>query len=213
MYIDTYKHQGQRNRLITELINKGVDDEAILAAIMKIPRHYFINSDFEHMAYEDKALRIDCNQTISQPHTVAIQTQLLQLTGNEKVLEIGTGSGYQSAILCALGSDLYSIEIHPELVKKAKQILKILGYAPKIHVGNGHLGWPQANLFDKIIVTAGADKIPPSLLQQLNINGCLVIPVRNSNDSFVMKKIIKNKNDNYTITDHGTFKFVPFVLG
>jgi len=175
---DTYKHQGLRNRLITVLENKGVTDLAVLSAIKEIPRHLFMDSSFEEYAYKDIAFPIAAEQTISQPYTVGFQSQLLEIKNGEKVLEIGTGSGYQTSVLITLGAHVYTIERQQELFKKTQRLLPKLGYKPKyMSFGDGYKGLPQFAPFDKIIVTCGAPFLPKALLSQLKIGGRMVIPV------------------------------------
>jgi protein-L-isoaspartate(D-aspartate) O-methyltransferase len=209
-FIDTYKHKGLRRGLVTLLQSKGISDLGTLQAIEKIPRHVFFTADFEHYAYEDKAFPIDSNQTISQPFTVATQTQLLEIKQTDKVLEIGTGSGYQCAVLCELSRHIYSIEIHQQLNIKAQKILSVLEYKPFLIHGNGYLGWPSEAPFDKIIVTAGATEVPQALLSQLKIGGILVIPV-GKDDDLEMNKIVRIDETRFERSKHGIFRFVPFV--
>ena len=175
---DTFKHQGLRNQLATLLSEKGITNKQVLAAIAKIPRHLFLDSSFEDFAYKDQAFPIVAEQTISQPYTVALQTELLDLQPNEKVLEIGTGSGYQTAMLLELKAEVYTIERQNELFKKTKLFLPKLGYRPKLmSFGDGYKGLEEHAPFDKILVTAGAPVVPKALLAQLKIGGKLVIPV------------------------------------
>lgn len=175
---DTFKHQGLRNQLATLLSEKGIANKQVLAAIAKIPRHLFLDSSFEDFAYKDQAFPIVAEQTISQPYTVALQTELLDLQPNEKVLEIGTGSGYQTAMLLELKAEVYTIERQNELFKKTKLFLPKLGYRPKLmSFGDGYKGLEEHAPFDKILVTAGAPVVPKALLAQLKIGGKLVIPV------------------------------------
>lgn len=175
---DTLKHQGKRNQLVKALIKKGVTNDAVLKAIGKVPRHLFLDSGLEEYAYEDKAYPIAANQTISQPYTVGFQSQLLNVEKGDKVLEIGTGSGYQSSVLLELGVKLYTIERQQELYKKTKLLLPKLGYHPKyMYFGDGYLGLPEYGPYDGIIVTCGAPFIPKALLSQLKVGGRMVIPV------------------------------------
>ncbi len=174
---DTYRHQGKRQQLVKTVKKKGITDKNVLTAIGKIPRHLFMDSSFEDHAYQDKAFPIAADQTISQPYTVAFQTQLLEVKKGEKVLEIGTGSGYQTAVLCELGAKVYSIERQHELYKKTKTFLNKIGYRPKyLSFGDGYKGLPEYAPFDKIIVTAGAPEVPKDLLGQLKVGGKMVIP-------------------------------------
>ena len=175
---DTSKHQGLRNQLVTILQQKGIGNKNVLEAIKKIPRHLFLNSSFEDFAYQDKAFPIDAGQTISQPYTVAFQTELLEVKKGDKILEIGTGSGYQTAVLCTLGAVVYSVERQNELFKKTSLLLPKLGIRAKhLSFGDGYKGLPNHAPFDGIIVTAGAPEIPKTLMSQLKIGGKLVIPV------------------------------------
>ena len=175
---DTYKHQGLRNRLATVLQEKGVTDAAVLLAIKEIPRHLYMDASFEEYAYQDVAFPIAAEQTISQPYTVGFQSQLLEIKPGEKILEIGTGSGYQTSVLVRLGGVVYTIERQQELYKKTQLLLPKLGYKPKyIYFGDGYKGLPQFAPFDKIIVTCGAPFLPKALLAQLKIGGRMVIPV------------------------------------
>ena len=175
---DTLKHSGLRNKLAEVLITKGITSKNVLDAIRKIPRHLFMDSSFESHAYQDKAFPIAADQTISQPYTVAFQTELLDLKPNHKILEIGTGSGYQTAVLLHLKTKLYTIERQLELFKKTNIFFKKMGYRPKKAIfGDGYKGLPKEAPFDGIIVTAGAPEVPKALLSQLKIGGRLVIPV------------------------------------
>lgn len=206
---DTFKHQGMRRQLVAELRTKGITDEKVLAAIGKIPRHFFMDNAFVEFAYADKAFPIASGQTISQPFTVAFQTQLLGLEKGEKVLEIGTGSGYQTAVLCEVGAKVFSIERHKILSDKAKTILLGLNYHPKTFFGDGFAGLPAFAPFDKIIITCGAPDIPPALVQQLKPGGIMVIPVGDKVQ--VMKSVIKDHLGNIEVIDFNEFKFVPML--
>ncbi len=207
---DTPKHQGLRNQLVTLLHQKGITDKDVLSAIHKIPRHLFLESAFEPHAYQDKAFPIAAEQTISQPYTVAFQTQLLAVKKGEKVLEIGTGSGYQAAVLIALGAKLYTIERIKELYVKAKQNLAQAGYRAKyMRYGDGYQGLAQYAPYDKIIVTAAAPYIPEALVEQLKPGGKLIIPVGDQEQ--IMKCIVKDVNGKLQETTHGIFRFVPLL--
>lgn len=178
---DTFKHQGLRNRLVSVLQTKGVTDHAVLSAIKEIPRHLYMDSSFEEYAYQDVAFPISAEQTISQPYTVGFQSQLLGIKPGEKILEIGTGSGYQTSVLIRLGGLVYTIERQQELYKKTQLLLPKLGFKPKYACfGDGYKGLPQFSPFDKIIVTCGAPTIPKALLAQLKIGGRMVIPIGES---------------------------------
>lgn len=207
---DTLKHQGLRNKLVEILQDKGITNEAVLKAIGKIPRHLFMDSGFLDHAYQDKAFPIAADQTISQPYTVAFQTELLQLKKGDAVLEIGTGSGYQTAVLLELGAKVYSIERQQELFKKTSKFLPKLGYNPKkLIFGDGYLGYADAAPYQGIIVTAGAPKIPSDLLAQLAIGGRLVIPVGDSTQ--VMTLIIRKSEQEFEKQEFGEFRFVPLL--
>lgn len=207
---DTLKHQGLRNRLIKVLVDKGIKDKSVLAAMLKIPRHLFMDSSFENFAYQDKAFPIAADQTISQPYTVAFQSELLQLKPGAKVLEIGTGSGYQTAVLLELKSKVYSIERQRELYKKTKLFLPKLNYNPKALIfGDGYKGLIEQAPFDGIIVTAGAPLVPKPLLSQLKIGGRLVIPV--GTETQVMTLFIRKSEKEFEKHEFGDFRFVPML--
>ena len=207
---DTPKHQGLRNQLAKLLEEKGIIDKNVLDAIKKIPRHLFLNSSFEDFAYQDKAFPIAAGQTISQPYTVAFQSQLLEVQKEHKILEIGTGSGYQIAVLCLLGAKVYTVERQNELFKKTSLLLPKLGIRPKhISFGDGYKGLPQYAPFDSIIVTAGAPFIPQPLMAQLKIGGKLVIPL--GEDSQVMTMLIRKNESQFEKHEFGEFRFVPLL--
>ena len=207
---DTSKHQGLRNQLATILEQKGIHDQKVLNAIRKIPRHLFIDSSFEDHAYQDKAFPIAADQTISQPYTVAFQSQTLEVTPNEKVLEIGTGSGYQTAVLLELGAEVYSIERQHELFKKTSLFLPKIGYkAKKFIFGDGYKGFPEKAPFDKIIVTAGAPFVPKALLAQLKVGGRLLIPLGNKTQ--IMTLFIRKSPKEFEKHELGDFAFVPML--
>ena len=207
---DTTRHQGKRRLLVKEVATKGITDQGILDALMKIPRHFFMDSSFEDHAYQDKAFPIAANQTISQPYTVAFQTQLLELKKGQTVLEIGTGSGYQTAVLCELGAKVYTIERQRELFKKTKVFLSKLGYRPKrLSFGDGYKGLPDYAPYDRILVTAGAPFIPKGLLTQLKIGGRMVIPV--GDHSQVMTLVIRKDETTFEKKELGEFRFVPML--
>jgi protein-L-isoaspartate(D-aspartate) O-methyltransferase len=207
---DTSKHQGLRNQLAKVLKAKGIEDEKVLKAIRKIPRHLFIDSSFESHAYQDKAFPIAAEQTISQPYTVAFQSQTLALKNGEKVLEIGTGSGYQTAVLLELKTEVYSIERQRELFKKASLFLPKLGYIPKKFIfGDGYKGLPEQAPFDKIIVTAGAPIVPKPLLAQLKVGGRLLIPVGDKTQ--IMTLFIRISEKEFEKHELGDFAFVPML--
>ena len=207
---DTLKHQGLRNHLSKVVSEKGITDKYVLAAIAKIPRHLFLDSSFENFAYLDKAFPILADQTISQPYTVAFQSQLLEIKPGQKVLEIGTGSGYQTAMLLELKAEVYTIERQKELFKKTKLFLPKLGYRPKyMSFGDGYKGLPEYAPFDKIIVTAGAPFVPKALLAQLKIGGILVIPVGDKTQIMHLYKRTGVKS--FEKEELGECKFVPML--
>ncbi len=207
---DTFKHQGLRNQLSKLIASKGIEDTNVLKAIGKIPRHLFLDSSFENFAYQDQAFPILADQTISQPYTVAFQSQLLEVTPGEKVLEIGTGSGYQTAVLLELKAEVYTVERQNELFKKTKILLPKLGYRPKyMSFGDGYKGLPEYAPFDKIIVTAGAPFVPKPLLAQLKIGGRLVIPVGDKVQ--IMHLYIRTGVKEFEKHELGECKFVPML--
>jgi len=208
---DTYRHKGLRNRLVQTLKQKGITNGDVLNAIGKVPRHLFIESGFVNFAYQDKAFPIGAGQTISQPYTVAFQTQLLELNKGEKVLEIGTGSGYQAAVLIELGANLFTIERQAELHKKTTKLLNAMGYKAHFFLGDGYQGLPSYAPFDKILVTAGAPFIPQELLLQLKIGGSLIIPLGEKEQ--VMTKILRIGEDEFEKTQYGRCAFVPMLEG
>ncbi|WP_421878328.1 protein-L-isoaspartate(D-aspartate) O-methyltransferase [Marinoscillum sp.] len=197
-----------RKLLIKEIVAKGIKDRRILDAMMKLPRHFFFDDIFVSHAYEDKAFPIGQGQTISQPYTVAFQTELLEIQPGDKILEIGTGSGYQAAILMELGADVYTIEYNEVLYKKTKSFLPNLGYRPKFFHGDGSKGLPQHAPYDGIIVTAGAPTLPQDLVKQLKVGGKLIIPVGNDKTQVMyrLKKIDENKISKKAFNN---FSFVP----
>ncbi len=208
--IDTYKHQGLRRQLVAQLKEKGITDTAVLEAIGKVPRHYFMDGQFDHFAYKDMAFKIGAGQTISQPYTVAVQSSLLDVSKGMKVLEIGTGSGYQASILMEMGVKLFSIERQRSLFDTAKKILEKMDYKPKLFFGDGFAGLPAFAPFDRVIVTCGAPGIPEKLVEQLKPGGKMVIPV-GEGDTQIMKLVIKNEDGSYSEEEHGLFKFVPML--
>ncbi|MCF8335396.1 MAG: protein-L-isoaspartate(D-aspartate) O-methyltransferase [Bacteroidales bacterium] len=210
--IDSYKHKGLRKKLIREIRKKGIKSEKVLEAMEKVPRHYFMESGFGEFAYKDQAFPIAKGQTISQPFTVAFQTELLDLKKHEKVLEVGTGSGYQTAILLEMGAKVYSIERYRELYLKAKKILEEMGYQPYLFYGDGYKGQPTYAPYDKILITAGASEIPRELLDQLKVGGKMVVPLGSQlgQDMTVVEKTGPNDTKKHK---HGSFIFVPLIRG
>lgn len=207
---DTEKHQGLRVQLVKLLEQKGIIDKNVLEAIKKIPRHLFLDSGFEQYAYQDKAFPIGAGQTISQPYTVAFQSQLLEVKKDDKVLEIGTGSGYQTAVLCTIGAKVYSIERQNELFKTTSLLLPKLGIRPKhLSFGDGYKGLPNYAPFDSIIVTAGAPIIPKPLMAQLKIGGRLVIPLGEKEQ--IMTLLIRKNETQFEKHEFGEFRFVPLL--
>ena len=207
---DTLKHRGMRNKLVEVLIQKGIADRKVLDALRTVPRHLFMDSGFEGYAYQDKAFPIAAEQTISQPYTVAFQTELLEVKPGQKILEIGTGSGYQTAILLTLKAQVYTIERQLELFKKTKLFFKKMGYRPKKLVfGDGYKGLPEGAPFDGIIVTAGAPETPKALMAQLKVGGRLVIPV--GEDDQIMTLYIRTSSTEFEKKEFGAFRFVPLL--
>ena len=207
---DSFRHKGLRNQLVEELKDKGIKDIRILEAINKIARHLFLDTAFLNFAYQDKAFPIGSGQTISQPYTVAFQTNLLNLSSYDKVLEVGTGSGYQAAVLCLLDADVYTIERQKDLFKKTKYFLPTLGYNCRFFYGDGYKGLPNFAPFDKIIVTCGAPIIPNDLIAQLKVGGSMVVPIGDG-DIQIMHLIKKLSETENRITTHGEFSFVPML--
>ncbi len=207
---DTLKHHGLRNKLAAVLQKKGITNKKVLDAIRVIPRHLFIDSSFEGHAYQDKAFPIGAEQTISQPYTVAFQTELLEVKPGHKILEIGTGSGYQTAVLLTLRASVYSIERQLELFKKTNIFFKKMGYRPKkVIFGDGYKGLPQEAPFDGIIVTAGAPEVPKALLSQLKVGGRLVIPVGVNEQ--IMTLFVRKSLKEFEKKEYGSFRFVPLL--
>jgi len=209
---DTFRHKGLRRKLVEELRHKGITDKQVLDAIGKIPRHLFMDSGFINFSYKDQAFPIGAGQTISQPYTVAVQTSLLQVHPREKILEVGTGSGYQAAILVELGARVFTIERQKELFLKVQELLPKMGYVPRFFYGDGFEGLPSYGPFDKILITAGAPEIPDTLLQQLKVGGRLVAPVGSTSHQ-VMTVVDKTGDNEYEKSEHGSFVFVPLLKG
>jgi len=211
--LDTYRHKGLRKKLVEKLRDKGIHNEKVLDAINRVPRHFYLDSAFGDLAYADQALPIAAGQTISQPYTVAYQTNLLDLSPNLRVLEIGTGSGYQASILNAVGVKVYTIERHHELFLKTSALLKRMGYdLIRCYHRDGYLGIPEIAPFDRILVTAGATEVPKSLLDQLKIGGKLVIPVGDGNVQ-KMLRFTRLTEDQFKKEEFEDFRFVPLLKG
>ncbi|MEC4116431.1 protein-L-isoaspartate(D-aspartate) O-methyltransferase [Myroides phaeus] len=207
---DSAKHQGLRNQLVEILRQKGIVDSNVLEAIRRVPRHLFLDSSFEDYAYQDTAFPIGAGQTISHPYTVAFQSQLLQVKKDDKILEIGTGSGYQTAVLVAMGARVYSVERQSELFRKTSTLLPKLGIRPKLMTfGDGYKGLPNYAPFDGVIVTAGAPFIPQPLMAQLNVGGRLIIPIGDNDQT--MTELIRVSETHFEKYEHGDFKFVPML--
>ncbi len=207
---DSYRHKGMRKKLVEEVRAKGIKDERVLTAMEAVPRHFFLDSSFLEIAYQDKPFPIGSGQTISQPYTVAYQTELLEVEKGCKVLEIGTGSGYQACILEEMGARVFSIERHHALYKKTKALLSEMNYKAKLFYGDGYQGLPAFAPFDRILVTAAAPYLPEAFLEQLNPGGLIVLPV-GSGDSQVMKRIKKIDDKKTEEENFGYFRFVPML--
>jgi protein-L-isoaspartate(D-aspartate) O-methyltransferase len=210
--IDNFEAKGKRKKLVEELRQKGITDGEVLKAIDTVPRHMFMDPAFLIHAYVDKAFPISSGQTISQPYTVAIQTSLLQVKKKDKILEIGTGSGYQAAILAAMGAKVYTIERFRDLYLKAQATITSLGYSADFFYGDGHAGKPQYGPFDGIIITAATKEIPDAILKQLKIDGRLVVPLGDINLQ-VMTLVQRTGEDAFEYSSHGSFVFVPMLKG
>jgi protein-L-isoaspartate(D-aspartate) O-methyltransferase len=212
-YKDTYRHKGLRRKLVETIREKGIRDEKILSAINSLPRHFFMEKAFEEWAYIDKSFPIGSDQTISQPYTVAFQTELLQIKKRDKVLEVGTGSGYQAAILALLEARVHTIERQEELFHKTNELLGMLEVGNiRTYFRDGYKGLPEFAPFDKIIVTAGAKNIPAALKDQLKIGGVLVIPVGDDNVQ-KMYRITRTSEKEFKEEEFANFRFVPFLKG
>ncbi|OFY64258.1 MAG: protein-L-isoaspartate O-methyltransferase [Bacteroidetes bacterium RBG_13_43_22] len=209
---DSFEARGKRKKLVEELRKKGISDEEVLRAIGTVPRHIFMDPAFLIHAYVDKAFPITSGQTISQPYTVAIQTSLLQVKRRDKILEIGTGSGYQAAILAEMGAKVYTIERYRELYLKAQSTLLSLGYTADFFYGDGHEGKSQYGPYDGIIITAAASEIPDALLKQLKTGGKLVVPLGDGGTQ-VMTLVQRTGEDSFDYSSHGYFVFVPMLRG
>lgn len=210
--IDSFRHKGLRKKLIDSVRSKGIMNEDVLAAMGRVPRHLFMDSSFVNFSYTDKAFPIAAGQTISQPYTVAFQTELLEVKKHLKVLEIGTGSGYQTAVLLELGARVYTIERQRQLFLDAQKTLGPLNYKPIFFYGDGYVGLPAYEPFDRILITAAAPEIPQLLLNQLAVGGILVIP---EGDRFGQKmvRVVREQEDHFERSEHGHFSFVPLLRG
>lgn len=212
MQEDSYRHKGLRQKLVASLRKKGIADERVLAAMDVVPRHFFLDSAFADLAYDDKALPIEREQTISQPYTVAFQTQLLEVKKRDRILEIGTGSGYQAAILGAMGARVFTVERQEQLYHQAKKLLAEMNFSNiRCYFRDGMKGLKEFAPYDKILVTAGATEVPQALLDQLKIGGRLVIPLGRRSQK--MMRIFKKTETEYVEEDWGDFRFVPFIGG
>lgn len=207
---DSFLHKGLRKKLVDDLVKKGIKNDKVLNAIMQIPRHLFLDNAFVNFAYQDKAFPIGSGQTISQPYTVAFQTELLDIEPFHKVLEIGTGSGYQAAVLDILEAQVFTIERQRDLFKKTKEFLPSIGYNCMFIYGDGYKGLPKFAPFDRVIITCGAPFIPDELINQLKIGGKMVVPVGDG-DNQIMHLVEKISETETSITTHGNFSFVPML--
>ena len=208
--LDSYRHKGMRKKLVDSIRRKGIRDERVLASLNAVPRHQFLDSSFLEFAYDDKPFPIGSGQTISQPYTVAFQSELLQVKQGQKVLEIGTGSGYQACVLAEMGAKVYSVERQKKLYLKTKEFLKKLAYNVKLFYGDGGKGVPSFAPYDRILITAAAPDIPKALLDQLRTGGFLVVPV-GGGDVQTMLRIKKLGNDEFETEEFGAFRFVPML--
>ena len=213
MQEDNYRHKGMRKSLVEELKNKGISDENVLNAINAVPRHVFLDSSFLDFAYQDKAFPIGSGQTISQPFTVAFQSSLLEIKKNMKVLEIGTGSGYQACVLAEMGAKVFSIERQRKLYTKTKAFLAEFPYRIKMFLGDGNKGLPTYGPFDRIIITAAAPEIPQALIDQLKVGGMMVIPLSENESCQTMLRLTKQEDGSLSREEYGDFRFVPMLKG
>lgn len=209
--VDTFKHKGLRQQMVDKLRAGGISDEAVLKAMNEVPRHWFIDSALDSLAYADQALKIGCEQTISHPSTVAMQSQLLMVKPAMKVLEIGTGSGYQTAILCRLGAKVFTIERQKGLYDQTSRLLKELGYRVQCFLGDGYQG--LSGSYDRIIVTCGAPKIPEALMRQLKVGGIMVIPLGDGEQEMLRITKQGEGRDEWKVEEFGTYSFVPMLNG
>ncbi len=208
---DTFKHKGLRQQMVDALRRKGITDEAVLAAMAEVPRHWFLDSALDALAYEDRALKIGCDQTISHPSTVAMQSQLLDLRRGMKVLEIGTGSGYQTAVLCRMGAKVFTIERQKGLFEQTRKLLAEAGYRAQCFLGDGYQGLNGS--YDRIIVTCGAPEIPAALMAQLKVGGIMVIPLGEEEQEMLRITKEGDASDEWRVEKFGTYSFVPMLNG
>lgn len=207
---DSYRHKGLRKKLVEEVRAKGIRNEEVLTALQAVPRHFFLDSSFVEIAYQDKPFPIGAGQTISQPYTVAFQTELLEVEKGNKVLEVGTGSGYQACVLAEMGARVFTIERHHSLYRKTKQLLNKMKYSIKLFYGDGYEGLPTFAPFDRILVTAAAPEVPQKLLDQLKVGGMMVIPL-GKGDTQTMTRVVKHGPDELEKQEFGYFRFVPML--
>ena len=212
---DTYKHKGLREQLVAQLRNSGISDEAVLKAIGEVQRHWFLDSALDTLAYEDRALKIGCEQTISRPSTVAMQSQLLAVQPGMKVLEIGTGSGYQAAVLCKMGAKVFSVERQKGLFDHTRKLLADLGYRVRCFLGDGYQGLAEVNYgpYDRIIVACGAPEIPAPLMAQLKTGGIMVIPLGEEEQEMLRITKEGETSEDWKVERFGTYSFVPMLDG
>ncbi len=215
MMQDTFKHKGLRQQMVDTLRANGISDEAVLKAMNEVPRHFFLDSALDSHAYEDRALKIGCEQTISHPSTVAMQSQLLALQPGMKVLEIGTGSGYQTAVLCRLGAKVFTVERQKGLFDKTRTLLRDLRYNARCFLGDGYQGLAEVNYgpYDRIIVTCGAPEVPEALMAQLKVGGVMVIPLGDGEQEMLRITKLGESREEWQIEKFGTYSFVPMLNG
>jgi protein-L-isoaspartate(D-aspartate) O-methyltransferase len=210
MLVDNFKHKGLRRKLVEELVAMGINDPQVIEALNKVPRHYFLSSAFLEYAYENKAFQIGAGQTISHPFTVAFQSQLLELQKGMKVLEIGTGSGFQTSVLCEMGAKVFSIERHKLLHDNAKKLLQSMGYKATLSYGDGYKGMPSYAPFDRVLITCAVPVVPEELLMQLKPGGKLIMPY-GQGEVQQMMVIDENEDGSFETSFHGEFSFVPML--
>lgn len=213
MQEDNYRHKGMRKILVETLKTKGISDENVLNAINNVPRHVFLDSSFLEFAYQDKAFPIGSGQTISQPYTVAFQSSLLDVKRNMKVLEIGTGSGYQACVLAEMGAKVFTIERQRKLYTKTKSFISDFNYRIKMFLGDGNKGLPTYGPFDRILITAAAPEVPQALVDQLKVGGVIVIPLSENDDHQTMLRLTKQEGGLLKREEFGDFRFVPMLKG